>query len=514
MSNWTINSQTPEALGAEGLACVFRAGAVDEFRFSLPGAADAAPVFAPFSAVTLAKDSTTWFRGVVTGVAREERAEGGRHAYTVSSNLWWLGEIVYEQLWNAVADPDDSEPVFIEQPSSRVVLGQGEEGAPVMARAALEEILDFAIAAGAPLAREVDAALNAPIPWEEARDRTCLEAVWAVLRWFPEMVLRVDHSTNPATVRIGPAGADTAIDPEAPEVESLTLIPRDNLARPAVVLRYHSTHRVNEFAFEKITTDFHPDPLPANWRLRALVTSMNLAGAVLRNNRVTQPLKTRELPGSEHPLEFAGEIDDGQDPRVGFWKRKHPILMSGNVANIRLANGEHEREEEFPNEIEEGAVADWMEDRLGIEAERQRVAVDVTYELDGEETGEHLETVINATNGQTRNYSSLENTEYTEPEPVPAGLAQRLHTALAGPWTEVRLATAHVECPGAIRPGQRLNGMPVQEVAETLDSGRTRVLAGPPEHLGVVDLVTLLRAKRDRELTDAWQRRKTGMTEL
>src|SRR5690606_22248798 len=105
----------------------------------------------------------------------------------------------------------------------------------------------------------------------------------------------------------------TVIDPESAEVESLVIRPRPDISRPAVVLRYHHTHRSNGYAWERIHTDFYPNPLPEDWRKRALVSSIELAGSVLQESWLEQPVETRALPD----LNFSGPITDG--PALNFW---------------------------------------------------------------------------------------------------------------------------------------------------------------------------------------------------
>lgn len=513
---WTINDTPLADLGIEEIVATYRNRAPDSLRFTMPGAVEDAPFFAVFAPVVLAKAGVPWFRGLITSAPRQEVAMGGEHLFEAQSALYWLDHIVYEQAWRVADDPDLAAPDLVSVLSPHAILGLDPNGAAMSAGAQIADILSFAAAAGAGFqVAPID--IPTVLPWDEMRNRTCSEALDSVLRMIGDAVLWVDHSTDPVTVRVARRGAldNVVYSPGDSKVERLSINDRDDLARPAVVLRYHRTHRLNQYAWEQVVTDHYPAELPEDWRLRGLVSGVELAGAVTSASWLEQPVGTRAIPSG---LVFGGSPGDyvTAGPVLDFWKRKIPALAAANVSEVTLRNGTHAFETALPRELSEGAITDWMIDRMGVQAEEQTATVEAMYKIDGQwvvTPGDEppiFSAPIVATNAATRVYSSLEDLDYQPPEPVPEGLAEQLYQTLQGPWQEISLGLVERECGGTVRPGRNLNGQPVQEVVETIHTGETSVEAGPPEHLGAADLVEQLRARRDRVLTDAWRRRTTG----
>ncbi|HTH49409.1 MAG TPA: hypothetical protein VMB21_17970, partial [Candidatus Limnocylindria bacterium] len=105
-------------------------------------------------------------------------------------------------------------------------------------------------------------------------------------------------------------------------------------------------------------------------------------------------------------------------------------------------------------------------------------------------------------------------------EPIPVGLARQLYEALADPQYDGQISLAAAECP-ALGLGCVLNltgGRPewlsaralVQTAEYDIDSGTTTLRFGPANHLGVADIIELLRAARQRRITISYSARLTG----
>jgi hypothetical protein len=95
-------------------------------------------------------------------------------------------------------------------------------------------------------------------------------------------------------------------------------------------------------------------------------------------------------------------------------------------------------------------------------------------------------------------------------ETIPSNLAQTLFLAVGFVPYEGSVVLTEQECSGSVAVGNTLNlagsaqadwasmNAVVQQVEENLETGTTRVTFGPPSHLGVPDLVELLRLNRFR----------------
>lgn len=521
-SIWKINGSTTDDIGAVNCSRTLRNQSADTFRFEVHRPVDSAELYAYGAAITVLRDGAAYFSGIITRTPKSGGIESENHVYEASGVWWYLENIVFEQPWYQADDPSAASPTLLEVKQSRVILGQDSAGAKVTAGAQLTEILQFAIAAGAPFAIGT-IGVTVTIPWDEVRDITCAEAIRRVLRWIPDAVVHVDYSAATPVVNIQRRAALTAAEYaiDAATTDSLEINPRDDLSRPAVVFRYVRTHRANSSAWETLETDFYPDPLPANWRIGSLVTTQELAGSSYQDSVIYQPVKVRSLPSG---LQFSGNSTDAA--LISFWKRKFTGLQSSRVSGITLRNGERdEAVVGLNNELEEGAVTDWMEDE-GIVVDPQRCSVEITYiytDEDGKAVRKYetLETTIHATSAQTRDYSLLESSSYTPPEATPTGLAQAIYEALNTAHFEGSLVIATDECAGTPTVGNVLNltaghadwmamNAMIQEVTDELDSGVTRITFGPPEHLGMQDLVELLRIMRNKAPVISWERRITG----
>lgn len=97
-----------------------------------------------------------------------------------------------------------------------------------------------------------------------------------------------------------------------------------------------------------------------------------------------------------------------------------------------------------------------------------------------------------------------------EPEPLPTGLAAALLAAIGTLQWEGEVVAIEDDCSGLAEPGRVLNlangrvewdtmSATVQEVVEELLTGRTRINFGPATHLGVDELIAILRQARSRQ---------------
>ena len=191
-------------------------------------------VFAYGATVVIARNGVTWFVGRVTAVPASGDGDGEGQVYRLSGPWWFLEQLVARQSWSVRGGQGSVS-------TSRLILGQAADGSRLTTGGVIGQMLQDAVAAGAPLqAGVIDPALFAPL--DEVRELTCAEVVQAMLRWHPDGVTWFDYTTTPLPTlhcrqrRNLPAATLTVGSAPLAAVRGITA--RHDLAVPAVVLHY------------------------------------------------------------------------------------------------------------------------------------------------------------------------------------------------------------------------------------------------------------------------------------
>ncbi len=453
-----------------------------------------APLFASESAIVLRRDGALWFRGVVTRLPVAGAPQGETQDYEFSGPWWHLENLVYQQFWQQAANPGDAHSGLHAVAKGRVVLGQADSGAALSAADQATAIVNYAIAAGAPL-QLGECSLNSPMPLDEARDLSCAEALRRVLRWTPDAVTWLDYSTSPKpTLHLARRGALASRALALPDLQRLEIAPRHDLVRTSVVIKYEKTHVEDGFQWSTTETDAAPSGADGT-DLKALVLTTPLRG--LHASYVKQDVT-------------AATIDSTS---AAWWRDHHPALRGLAVEDITVANPA--RDGTLPRELVSGGVAPWM----GCAAAPDVVSADISYATENESVTRRMAVRLMATDAINMTYFQLAS--YTPEEIAPTGLAASLLAAVGTlhyegvaewiapeaadtPWLGARLEVSAGQSAWAAMHAL------VQEVEEHVDEGLTRIHFGPPRQLGASDWETLLKANRRREPSPSAPVRGTG----
>lgn len=138
--------------------------------------------------------------------------------------------------------------------------------------------------------------------------------------------------------------------------------------------------------------------------------------------------------------------------------------------------------------------------------------------LDGWDNNATVTVTVIGTDAVTQTYSQLSS--YTQPEPVPTGLAQVLHDALSllqyqGTYETVTQEVSQWSL-GAVlnlaggRPEWSSMNALLQEIIHDLDNGLTTLKFGPAGHLTLQGLMEQLRANRTRATSSHIKERQSG----
>ena len=470
--------------------------APDTLSLTEPGGAyDAPPLWAFDDTLRLKRDGVVVFSGRVGSPARSGSERGESRSYTVLGPWSWLDQIVYQQLWQTT---NGASATLTPERRSRIIVGQDDAGAKRDTAAEIVAAVQWAIDNGAAIAiGTIDAGVT--IPYQELVDVTCAELIRACLRWTPDAQAWWDYATTPHPTlhirrRANLAPATLALDPTI--AGDLDIRSRDELRVPAVVLKYEQAHTVDGETYTTTAIDKYP-PAATGAEPRALVATIDLAGSAA---------STEEQKIQREAIIAAAK---------SFWKKHVPALAAYADANLTIANATVTDAAGAPSTLDqyllEGAVNDWM----GVDAAEVTVSCQITYNGSAfpQFTATPFSVTLTATNATKDRYTRL--VSFDAAEEVPAGLAAALYEALSFQHWQGEVGFVEAEVSGLCHPGNtlRLTGglaawatmdAMVQQVIEDIDTGSTRIVFGPPEHLGPQDLIAQLRANRGARAS--WRR--------
>ncbi len=513
-ADWGVAGLTRERINQKSDVVTFRAAGAGS---------DADPLFAFGSTVRIARNGTPWFYGRVVAVPGKATAAGEEQLYQLAGPWWYLENMVFQQAWQTTNGLDAT---LISTNKSRLVLSQKFDGTKLATGAAILEVLNYALARGAPFALGTMTP-NAIAPYAEELDESCAAVIRKFLRWTPDAVTAFDYTTLPfPTLSIHQRGDATAISLPAygAPVSGLELTPRYDLQVPAVVLKFEQTNDIDGDTFTSLLVQSTPTTATGD-ELGAVVMTLDLAGA--RATYQKQKVRTAAIPTGTS----ASEV-------VDWWKTKFAWLNDFADSDLTVVTGTQAIAvenatlypgivaSEVPNELLEGSVATWMN------VESAPLLVSVTLQYTGAATEESsdvwgtagtrvLYTRVIGTDAQTGTYARL--VSETEAEAVPAGLAEAIYASTSVLAYDGFIETTEAECSIAAMPGNLLNltggrvewatmGAQVQRVEELVDTGVTRLTVGPAKHLGQTDLAALLRVNRERRLSFRLNERTTAST--
>lgn len=525
MSDWIITSLgTPGQLSPQpiytfpslGLSNPHRSltnAGRDRFTFSADGRPhDADGLFDFGSRVSLIHpNGTRWFEGVVTTLPRYTSGPAEGQSYEVSGPMYQLEQNVFKLLWPGVAGTTYT---------SHVILNYAGTGLLRTTRAMIALILDYALSVYPSNAQPFKYALTDILPGtavyppiDEVRDILCSEALRRCMRWHPRSVLWFDYTTSPPSLHISAQSGLTSVlipggdNLPASKVTDLQLSPRYDIQRPSVAITYEVKSTINGQDLMTFPRDIAPAGATG---LEEGCRNLSLDLKGVTRNFVSAYVETTPI-----------DIND-----IEWWKGHIPLLKNSTVMKnlsikalspVRMGSKELGVEIpslELPYEVtSKGQFPGWLK-RTGILVQRERVRAILTYDVfanDGTTIlhhGELLQSVsITATDALTDTYTSLEDAESADPQPI--GLAQFLYDEIKNLQWDVSFVFTEAECLGVLTPGKVVNisgsraefstmNAIVQSVEEDLKQGISTVKCGPMPGHEPADILELIRVTRPR----------------
>lgn len=521
MSVWAVNGTEFQAITAQDVQFTFVSFGIDTCSFRVVGYMEDEDPFVEGTTLTITKDSEQVFVGRVLNTARTLSGDTESLTVNLAGPWWYLENKVLRQEW---LEWSGGAMVYIERP--RAILNQNKYGFRLNSREQIIEALNFCITA----ASHADTPFvpfqigtiepTANIPWEEVQAMLCSEVIQKMIRWTPDCVGWFDYSSTPPTFhvksRINLTPISIGVADVNAEVNGIEITPRYDLIRPAVIIHY----RVPQQDSDLIVVTVDKWPLTATgWEFGALDVPVDLAGSEWSvtdaSVRVQRATYTDYL---------------GFDP-LPWWKARRTEYADTTMVVEFVAGSGKADVGTYTKELLGGEIPTWSNYGSGDEVFRAQLRVwqyktaaaasakgsdftnyaikDVSWKCRA------CDVPTRGDNAETVDLSTIENFELAEP--IPVGLAEIAYNALKDLHYEGTLPLKEEEPLSTYRIGRVLNitngriewgsmNALIQQVSVIVDTGETQITFGPPTHLGIPDMVELLRRVRGHSITFASER--------
>ncbi len=545
-THFKINGQTFAELGISEPRLRGVNGAPDVFSWRDPLTRFDAALRWPYDTeIVLTAGGEVVFRGKVRKTPRFLGATAESIAYEAHGPWAWLNEQAYLQEHRFVDDPEAEEPTFTPKEHGRAVLGLKlkEDGTSehVQLGEALAEIVSTS---GAGVTVGSITGFDFQVPLDEAVDLQVTDAMGRLLQWAPDAAEWYGYAASPPTYNVGrradleevtlavPAPGEGGTEPFVP-FESIALDPAYKLQAPAVVIFFRRATDATNGVWAVHEKQAAPEGATGR-EPRAIVRTIDLAGAVPGGGRLTQPVKTESLSAllqtAGTVLPATGEAGNAFNALAAFWRRKVPRLRNATInafqacTRVRVPDGSEDKNQSTAptavciRELTRGGITDWMlEQQASLRVETQVISCRVLFTevVDGVSTVrvENYTTRVTATNAVTKAYRSRGGVVEVgeEAEAAMPGLAAKIWQGVKDLHYDGTFVIVEERPTLTVRPGKVVNldcaARPewanmralVQMVDADLATGRTVVTVGPPHHLGPQELQELFRSNRSRK---------------
>ena len=360
-----------------------------------------------------------------------------------------------------------------------MILGQQPTGAAQTMNAQVAEIVNYA-ATKCGITLGANAAPALYLPFDEARDITCADAIRRELRFFPKLIVWFDYSSGtPELVVAAPSGSDAAYVATVPKTERVYQYDAHPVSCVDIAVdAFDVVVGGKSASYHQIyPADGNPDSLDCL--------------------HITIPLE----PGSASTTNesFKSETEDipSNLNSVDWWKQKHPRLANVAASTISITDAARSDSGEntvYPR-IAKATKGEIEEAGLHCRVTRFTCKCHiVTTDYDEEDI--ELSMDFLTTDARTRTYTWQTGSESVDGETLPAGLAQALYEQRAGALASEQMTVRLGNSLPVI--GDIADGLILQSYDIDLADLTARLVFGRPEHLSAEDMRSLLNGFRQR----------------
>lgn len=501
LQTWTLEyAGTSKSLanwGVSAAALEYRSQAADTLQLQCAGLlSDMAPLFDYLGEVILRKpasegEGTIVFRGRRIQPDVSESGTAASHVYLFAGPWDFFEKTTFHQRWK---DYGTTPPSYRYTTHALVPLRLDSNNVSenITTGQMIGEVVSFIRDQHGAVMQAGTLTPALYLPVDEKLDQRCSEIIRLMLGLTPDAVTSFDYSTTPPTFHVLQRANLTAISIAltSERLNAVRLQRRDDLVPSAVVINFERTDVIDGLVRPIFVQQSAP-PSATGREYGALTQTIRLWGAEVV--KVRGSVETLPVPAS---------------PDADWFVARGLVLDTDMV----LTNFEFvSRDGDLPYEITGGQVQSWMEDPDGNEAEMEGDTVECqfTKSITGRFTANKktAKVKINTTNIPGGDYEKVASA--VAAEAIPAGMASTIYNSLSTVHYQGSITLTEAEAqvdvslrnvinlPGGTGRFAAINAI-VQGVSYDLTSGTTHISVGPPAHLGIPDLIELMRFNRAR----------------
>lgn len=523
MATWLINGVSPASLNLRIVGGVFATGGPSHVELDAVRPCDATETFAYGTAVTITRDGSPFFKGKVRRIPKACPAGSAEsQSYLIEDGFADLETTTYQEAWNI-----HGTAVYLPM----VVLGVSSAGARLNMGQQIGEAVGYAAGVGVSLA--MGSSPTGMLLWPaEVTGQSCAQVIRDALRYHPDWVPWVDHTTTPPTFNVTARSAATARTVSIIGNAGFDITEDSSTLPDCVRLVYLTTSTTGEDVFREVAIDKWPTG-GAEGGPGVLTTVVELAGA---NQQIQkQQVKTRTIPAADELTDAKaylkkkypalGAVDDGSWD-VTEWSKAFAEETDDtddepppiNPAAVRIKGT---TAASLPRELIDGNIAEWMRCKVGW----IHCSMELSTDGASEEETKILAAVprqftVRATNATSKTYKGL--SAFTPADQAPGyvpgsgfvnSVAKAYYDTIRGGCRYSGSVTLVESDVGATRyHGCKLHlsggdsawstmGAPIHSVSWDLQSRKTTLSFGPNPNYAVQDFLEYLKLLNQRPVT-------------
>lgn len=469
---------------------------------------------------TLVVTTTQWFVGRVEQPTRFGSPQQEGISYLLVDCVFYLAETIYQIYWKERSTPGDPNSSLINKYLSEIFLNKSISDTVLTTRQQIQDALQYCLDTlalavnGSIVPFQFDAseftAMNIPI--DKIVDAPCLAVIIKQLRFMPDATMWVDYATTVPTIHIKRRAAMSAvsINVAGKPTEQIEIRPRYDLQRPCVAINFRVLNNNNGTPLRETVQQIAPGGATGR-EFRAVISTVNLEGFNLAVGQSSTNTRTT--------ISAAAGSSGTDATRLAWWKARLPWLSETRIANLSIVP--QARDYNYTYELATGSIPY----DASTHVVRETIKALATYDIieSGKTQVTQVSTPISveitSTDATANSYST--GVSGSLGEAVPSSLASNLYDGISFlPW-EGKITLAEQELSSPVSIGNKLNltggrtewttmNAVIQQVEEDMETGKTTITFGPPAHLGIPDLIELLRFNSQRVVLGSNADRASG----
>ena len=449
-----------------------------------------------------------FFTGRVQETPVSADGSGEYRTLTLADAWQDLEEIIYQEAWGVGVGT-----VLI----PKAVLGLNPSGDQISTGDQIDAAVTYAISEGAAMIKGTIAAGVSVWP-SEVVNISCADVILGELRWNPDQIAWLDHSTVPPTFHTG-TRATLSTRPVNVADEEVAGFSHSKLVRSiprGVRILYEDAAVIDDTVYRS----GYLDTAGATTGRKIMHATIELAGMNMQLQK--SRIETRTLPTDAASMKAYfkkkwPELKDMPDAAFSFSNvifTVAPLAEQPDPINPKAPRVEVTTVADLPRELVRGTIEDWMRKKVG------EVTIQYDLRIIGNPnpaqkkildnfSGFGKSFTVTATNAVTKIYKGI--TSFTEGESVPEGIAAAVYAAASADQYEGSVTLSYDEVPPTQWLGHEITlhndiqelmpGMPIHSADIDAVNGSVQLSYGPLPYLTAGDFFELQRMANRRPVT-------------